>query len=631
MRIIIGLLFTLVVLSTKSQETDLPVIADSLRHNAKAVVLFDRILIDWLRPDKMKVLRRKAVTVYRRDADYLAELSLSYNNENRIRKIKIEFYDQAGNLIRKVRRSDMTDMAAADRHTLYTDWRVLFYRLPALPHPFTAYIEYEIDQAYTAFIPDWNPVPDFDVSVRQSLYELRFPSDTHMDISEHNLKKFKVQKDSSAGKIIYRVEGIKAIRYEPLGPPLFKRTPRVKAAPEKFYLAGLYGEGGNPENLGAWMYRNLLAPQNNLPAETRARIRELVRDAPDIREKAKRIYYYMQEKTRYVNIAIGIGGWKPASAAEVDRLGYGDCKALTNYTMALMDAAGIESYFTLVYGGRQKRDIDTAVAGIQGNHAILCLPLREDTLWLECTDHRLSFGQKSIFTDDRNVWVIKPDGADAARTDAYKPEENLFDLKGSYVTDSSGNMQAQIKVRLYGIQYELTADRLEGLPPEEAKSQLLSLFHLNNTEIRNFRNQNNKEKGQYELDISFITRRYAVPAGENELLMPLNPFNRNLYVPPREKHRESPLLISRGYRDIDRYTVRIPDGYIPQDLPLKVEFVTDFGHYVLQVVQEEKNLLRYERDFTLYEGVYPPEQYEAYRKFRKKVKQYENLSVLLSR
>ena len=52
-------------------------------------------------------------------------------------------------------------------------------------------------------------------------------------------------------------------------------------------------------------------------------------------EKAKIVYKYMQEKTRYISVQVGIGGFKPMLAKDVDRLGYGDCKALSNYTKAL--------------------------------------------------------------------------------------------------------------------------------------------------------------------------------------------------------------------------------------------------------------------------------------------------------
>jgi hypothetical protein len=56
----------------------------------------------------------------------------------------------------------------------------------------------------------------------------------------------------------------------------------------------------------------------------------------------------MQNKTRYVNVSIGIGGWQPMIPEDVRRKGYGDCKGLTNYMKTLLDAAGIKSYYSVI-------------------------------------------------------------------------------------------------------------------------------------------------------------------------------------------------------------------------------------------------------------------------------------------
>ena len=45
----------------------------------------------------------------------------------------------------------------------------------------------------------------------------------------------------------------------------------------------------------------------------------------------------MQNKTRYISVQVGIGGWEPIAAKQVDKVGYGDCKGLTNYTKALFE------------------------------------------------------------------------------------------------------------------------------------------------------------------------------------------------------------------------------------------------------------------------------------------------------
>ena len=117
----------------------------------------------------------------------------------------------------------------------------------------------------------------------------------------------------------------------------------------------------------------LLSGTQELPEEVKTEITELTKDASSPIEKAKIVYNYMQNKTRYISIQVGIGGWKPMLAEDVDRLGYGDCKGLSNYTKALLDYVGVTSYYTVVYGGSDIRDIDSDFSSLQGNHAILSI------------------------------------------------------------------------------------------------------------------------------------------------------------------------------------------------------------------------------------------------------------------
>jgi len=91
-------------------------------------------------------------------------------------------------------------------------------------------------------------------------------------------------------------------------------------------------------------------------------------------KKAKAIYEYVQNNTRYISVQIGLGGWKPISAKEVDDKKYGDCKGLTNYTKALLNLVDIESNYCVVYSGSEIQDISEDFTSMQGNHVILNIP-----------------------------------------------------------------------------------------------------------------------------------------------------------------------------------------------------------------------------------------------------------------
>ncbi|MCF6171355.1 MAG: transglutaminase family protein [Bacteroidales bacterium] len=190
---------------------------------------------------------------------------------------------------------------------------------------------------------------------------------------------------------------IKPIKHEKYDLKFDDLVTKVMTAPSNFEMDGYLGNSDSWENFGLWIY-SLNQGRNEIPPETKNELMALTKDSQDTREKIELIYNYMQTKTRYVNVVIGIGGWQPFHASDVDEDGYGDCKALTNYTCSLLNAVGIPSYYTIIRAGSEASDIKTNLPSNQFNHAILCVPDGNDTIWLECTSQRTPVGYMGTFT-----------------------------------------------------------------------------------------------------------------------------------------------------------------------------------------------------------------------------------------
>jgi len=71
---------------------------------------------------------------------------------------------------------------------------------------------------------------------------------------------------------------------------------------------------------------------------------------------------------------------------------YGDCKGLSNYTHAILKTVDVASYYTVIQAGSQKVDFDSDFAAMQGNHAILAIPYKNQYYWIDCTSQTHPFG-----------------------------------------------------------------------------------------------------------------------------------------------------------------------------------------------------------------------------------------------
>ena len=626
------LIVSLWFLSLIAQDFSKNSIPENLSKNADAVVRFEDYSIDLVSSDKMIKHYKTAITIYNKTADYLARPTLGYDKHNLIKALNMEFYNADGNSIKKVKKKDFKDYAAVDGFSLYTDNRLIHYEYIPISYPYTVYYEYELHSKNTAFIPSWYPVGGFNIGVIKSNYSFKHPTDIKIQKLESNFEGFTITKSESTTSVNYKITNVLPIKEEALSFSYSKIFPKVKLASNTFFLAGVRGAANNWQEYGKWVYDKLLVNRNNLSQLTKDKVKEMVKGVSDPIERAKIIYEYVQNKTRYINIAIGIGGWQPMKTNEVDQLGYGDCKALTFYTKSLFDVAEVPSFYTIVNSDTDKTDIDKRSVTLQGNHVFLCLPTQKDTIWLECTSQKLPFGFINTTTDDRDVLLITPKGGKIVHTTTNPSEDNLQKTTATYSIDNKGNIQGEAEIVSYGTQYRNHLGSFEGLTPLELENSMKEYFDfINNLSFSNISVTNNKLEKRFEESIAFSADNYTLINSDGSMLLTLNALNRLLHIPKREKNRKTPFEIPRGYQDVDEYTINLPQEYKLIGLPKPIKIENEFGIYSLSVETLSETALLYSRSFLLHKGLYAKEKYETYRKFRKQVKKYENLKIILQK
>ena len=442
-----------------------------LKSRADAVVRHEEIVVDMLSPTKVRYRVDQAITVFNRSGEDRARLVLYYDKSTKIKRISGAVYDAAGFQLSKFTQRDFRDESAVSDFSLYEDNRVKHF-LPAMTaYPYTVTYTYEVERKQNLIIPSWRPDAYWDVAVQHSQYTFICGEGVEVRVKAANYDGDPVRSVTDGrSAMTWMVDNQPAKRYEPYSPDPETYKTVVKIAPVDFSYYKHTGHYANWDELGKWMYHSLLSEGLELPPQTVAEVRELVGGLVSDKEKASALYNYLQRKTRYVSVQIGIGGFKPVAAAEVDRLGYGDCKGLVNYMRALLAVVDIPSYYCVVEAGRAKRNIQSDFAGMdQGNHVILCLPLEQDTVWLECTNQRIPFGFLGSFTDGRTVWASTPEGGRLLSTPSYAVTVSIQVRGADLQLAAAGALSGRVATVFAGGQYDNHREVAENSGTEQLK------------------------------------------------------------------------------------------------------------------------------------------------------------------
>lgn len=593
-------------------------IPKELLNRANAVLRTESDVFDMRNDANFIQTTNKAITIMNKAGEGYAEMVIYYDKSRTIKDIKGQIFNATGIQIGKFGSKDFKDYSATSQSSMYDDIRVKHYSPNINTYPYTIVYSCEIKHSQNLFIPYWQPNYFADISVQQSTYQLICKPEQALRIKTENITDpVQVSENEKAKTYTWKVSNINARKEEPYLPNTQKDAMIVKVAPEYFQYYKRKGKVNNWSDFGQWVYTDLLNGKNDLSLETKNKVKELTASLNTDREKAKAVYEYMQNKTRYISIQIGIGGLEPFPASYVDRLGYGDCKALVNYTQALLKEAGISSLYCIVEAGNRKKSLDLDFANaVDGNHIILCVPLEKDTVWLECTSNRHPFGYLGNFTDDRLVLACTAEGGKILKTKFYSAEDNIQRRIGQFAISENGNIDGQITTTFTGTQFDNHFENISKSQTEQLKT-LKQYYDIDNISF---------SKNRYEVkstpeptlieNIDVSIKSYVVKSN-NQLIFHPNLFNVSKSI-QESKNRVNPLYINRGYTDIDSLTFTVKDKLATKFQPINKKLECPVGSYELNIEMKE-GIITLHRKLNIREGTYPAEDYEKYYTFMREV------------
>jgi hypothetical protein len=612
-----------------AQNYSTALIPDSLRKDARAVVREDEVILEIKSPGKAVEKEREVYTILNSSGDNLGGYFLGYDKLESISDVSGVLYDSLGKVIRKAKRKDMQDRSYNDGFSLATDARYLEHSFYYQVYPYTVEYQKEVDDDGVLGFDNWFPLVRSGVSTQHSKYVIIAPGDYSVRYLLRNGAPPPVITEEKGKKIYtWEAKNLPALHTEPHGPIWREIVPYVMLAPSDFEAQGYKGNMSTWADFGKFI-AELRAGRDVLPDNIKQQVHALTDTIKDPRNKVYALYHYLQENTHYISVQFGIGGLQPFSAEYVATKKYGDCKALSNYMVALLKEVGINGKYVTI---RAEEDappmIDNFSSCNQFNHVICCVPMGKDTIWLECTSQTKSPGYMGTFTGGRKAVLIDEDGGHVVQTPTYSARDNTQCRVVSAQLSPEGNLDANVTTVYQCVRQEEPQGMADEMSAEDRAKHLNRLFSLPTYSVD--KSHYEEKKGPMPVvteDLHVVAPNYAGVSGKRLFISP-NVFDRSQLRLPADSVRKYDFINDEAFTDIDSVVIAVPSGYEVEAMPKEVAINGHFGNYRSSVRFENDKLIYY-RFMQQSEGRYPPAEYTALVKFYEQLYQSDNQRVVL--
>ncbi|MCF2495291.1 DUF3857 and transglutaminase domain-containing protein [Dyadobacter sp. CY22] len=614
-------------------EFDVTKISPELNAGANAVVRLDEDFFEIISKAEARHKKRTVVTILNEKGENeYGQLLVGYDKFTKITDISGILYDAGGKVQKKLKNADITDYGYGGGGDNITDARVKLadFGKKSYAYPYTIEFNYETKEKNMMFYPRWMPLSDEKTAVERAQFTIKTPADFKFRYKEYNgvnpVMKTKGEGGSDVYTWVVRNKAVsKTTDFYPL--PMMDYLPLVMAAPSDFEVQDYQGNFNTWADFGKF-YHTLNAGRDVLPPATVTEIKSVIKDAKTDREKVEKLYKWMQTRSRYVSIQLGIGGWQTIDAMTVASKGYGDCKALSNFTVAALRQAGIPAYVALIKAGSEammKPDFPSS----QFNHVIACAVVAKDTMWLECTSQTTTPNFMGTFTGSRYALLVTPEGGKLVQTPVYKSHQNTRKSRANVNLDEGGNGQVEVHTLYAGLQQESRNSVFHNGNKEEQKKWLMNQINLPSLDLQRFELLEGRETEPTITEkLSLNVRNCATKTGSRLFIKPTL-LSRGFELPATSERTTDFYLPGSVYDFTDSDTVSyvIPANYKLETTLPSFHINSVFGTYESKTVLENNKLLC-SRKVVMNGGRYNAKDFPAWIDFLKKVRKADRAQVV---
>jgi Domain of Unknown Function with PDB structure (DUF3857)/Transglutaminase-like superfamily len=496
--------------------------------------------------------------------------------------IEIRVYDATGKQINKFKQHDFLVIEGVQE--FIDDFKTYFLDIKVATYPVTIETEYWIKYKGSFNYPVYQILKP-NVGVENSSFAVKINKNLDFRYKENHIHLTPVVSEDGDYKVYtWSVNNLSPIRYELNSASFESRYPSIILAPKIFKLDKYQGDMTSWRNFGLW-YNLLLNGMDTLSDQRKQFYRNMVKNDKTQEEKEKVLYSYLQNNFRYVSIQLGIGGYKPLGADFTDAKKYGDCKGLSNYLVAVLRSVGIKSYIALISAESNQEPVDTSFPWNQFNHAVVCIPGKKDSTWLECTSKTIDFGKLVSSTKDKKALLITESGGVLVSTPMSRANDNVIKAHTNIDLHDDGTGKTNTIFTACG-EY-----KREMMGLREEKADVQKLFMIKRYGFRD-PDQIIFDTTQQENNVQVTLNQQLdmIPELKTGTKMFLRPTVPDLWPSklPRAENRQQDFYFDCPFEKIDTTTIKLPDNYKVDALPQSVTDSCKYASYRSRYWYDEK-------------------------------------------
>ncbi len=415
--------------------------------------------------------------------------------------------------------------------------------------------------------------------VMEQVFEFKVPDWLSIDFKTFHFEGYKIEKKQTQKggytNYVFTLKDLPASKSE------FKQIGRAYTDPhiviqvKSFESKGEVLQGfDKTSDVYNWNNR-LYKMANNEPEKLKATLSKITAGITNDQDKIKAIYYWVQDKIRYIAYEDGYSGYIPASAQDVLTNKYGDCKGMANLLTEFLKLAGFDAHFTWI-GTRQLPYPQSTPALCVNNHAITTLYFKGKEYFLDATEKYVPFGENAYRIQGKEAMIANGDKYDIKKVPLTTGDEHKVFTKADFTLNNE-QLMGKIQVTLSGNERKDFHQEYQDLPNTSREKFLNSYLEFNNDNVdasgvktSDLNNRDIPINISGSIDLSNYVQTIS---GNKYINLDFFPKTLERYLP--DEKRKSGYDFDYVLSFEDEFSLSAPAGSKFADIPEKLELKSD--------------------------------------------------------